>query len=200
MRPVYFWRTISQTALILEASIQRQKKGTLMTRQLSNSRHVSAHNALIAFVIALGASCTSQTGQAADLAEQAHSLRKVPADATFYSASLRLRDQWHVFKDSKAYAKLMEIPLIQFAKMQVTFQWQQSEQPTVAKIRDYVQSSTGQEGVAVLKEMISEEIFSYAGSDLIESLKLFVDFNSLQRSLQIDARGDKEKRTEVSVN
>src|SRR3954469_5420189 len=200
MRPVYFWRTISQTALILEASIQRQKKGTLMTRQLSNSRHVSARITLIAFVIALGASCTSQTGQAADLAEQAHSLRKVPADATFYSASLRLRDQWHVFKDSKAYAKLMEIPLIQFAKMQVTFQWQESEQPTLAKVREYVQSSTDQDGAAVLKEMFSDEIFSYGGSDIVESLKLFMDFNSLQRSVQVEAHGDKEKMTEVSVN
>ena len=57
--------------------------------------------------------------QAADLAEQAHSLRKVPADAAFYSSSLRLKEQWDAFVGSKAYGKLMEIPLVQLAKMQV---------------------------------------------------------------------------------
>src|SRR6476659_7590404 len=107
-----------------------------MTRQLDHSQRVSARITVIALLIAIGASWAPAPTYAADLAEQAHSLRKVPADASFYSASLRMRDQLHVLKDSKAYAKLMEIPLIQFAKMQVTFQWQQSEQPTIAKIRE----------------------------------------------------------------
>src|SRR3954471_13456165 len=170
-----------------------------MTRQQDYSKRVSTLLTVIATAV-LGAAWAPQTSCAADLAEQVHSLRKVPADASFYSASLRMRDQWHVFKNSKAYAKLMEIPLIQFAKMQVTFQWQQSEQPTVAKVREYVQSSTGQDGAAVLKEMFSDEIFSYGGSDIVESLKMFMDFNSLQRSVQVEAHGDKEKMTEVSVN
>jgi hypothetical protein len=117
----------------------------------------------------------------AELAEQAHSLKQVPADASFYSASLRFKEQWRAFLDSKAYTKLMEIPFIQIAKMQVSFQWQQSEEPHVAKVREYVQSSAGKDAVAILKEMFSDEGFMYGGSDFAESMKLFMDLNSLRR-------------------
>ena len=58
----------------------------------------------------------------------------VPADAAFYSASLRLKEQLDIFLESNAYAKLMEIPLVQLAKMQVEFQWQQAALPGVARI------------------------------------------------------------------
>src|SRR5436309_111530 len=90
---------------------------------------------------------------AAGLAEQAHSLRQVPADAAFYSASLRFREQWHTFIESRAYGKLMEIPVVQLAKMGVTFQWQQANQPVVAQVREYVESPAGQDAVGVGKEM-----------------------------------------------
>src|SRR4051794_3743806 len=108
---------------------------------------------------------------AADLAEQAHSLRQVPADAAFYSASLRFKEQWHTFIDSKAYGKLMEIPVIQLAKMGATFQWQQANQPVVAQVREYIESPAGQDAVGVVKEMFSEEIFAYGGSNISETIK-----------------------------
>src|SRR5689334_4260650 len=101
----------------------------------------------------------------ADLADQVHSLKKVPADASFYSASLRFKEQWHAFLDSKAYSKLMEIPFVQIAKQQVSFQWQQSEEPHIAKVREYAQSPAGKDAVAVLREMFSDEGFMYGGSD-----------------------------------
>jgi len=198
MWPVYIWPTMGQTLLVVNPQFGA-RKGKHMTRQQDYSKRVSTLLRVIA-IAAVGAICAPQASRAADLSEQAKSLRKVPADASFYSASLRMRDQWHVFKDSKAYAKLMEIPIVQFAKMQASFQWQQSEQPTVAKVRDYLQSSTGQDAVAVLKEMFSDEIFSYGGSDIVETFKLFIDFNSLQRTVKLEAHGDKEKITEVTVN
>src|SRR6478672_7098105 len=99
----------------------------------------------------------------ADLAAQVHSLKKVPADASFYSASLRFAEQWKTFKESKAFAKLMEIPALQMAKIYATVQWQQSEEPTVAKVRGYIESPAGQDAVAVLKDMFSDESFVYGG-------------------------------------
>jgi hypothetical protein len=56
--------------------------------------------------------------RAAGLVEQAHSLRAVPEDAAFYSASLRLKEQLDIFLNSKTYQRLMEIPVLQLAKMQ----------------------------------------------------------------------------------
>ena len=118
----------------------------------------------------------------AQLADQAHSLRKVPADAAFYSASLRLKEQWDTFLSNRAYGKLMEIPLIQLAKMQVTFQLQQSNEPAVAQLREYFESPAGQDAVAVLHEMVSDEIFAYGDKSSAETFKLFMDINSMARS------------------
>src|SRR5262249_43625344 len=104
--------------------------------------------------------------------------------------------QWHTFLASKAYTKLMEIPFVQIAKMQATFQWQQSEEPHIAKARDYVQSSAGQDAVAILKEMFSEEAFAYAGSDVAESVTLFMELNSVNRTPTIKVKKGEAKEVE----
>src|SRR6185295_11963960 len=125
-----------------------------MARQLCHSQRVGIIRTALGLFMAAAFACLAQErASAAPLAEQAHSLRKVPADAAFYSASLRMKEQWDAFLGSKAYSKLMEIPAVQFAKMQIQFQWQQSEQPSVAKVREYIQSPAGQDAVGVLTEM-----------------------------------------------
>jgi hypothetical protein len=126
--------------------------------------------------------------RAADLAEQAHSLRTVPADAAYYSASLRLKEQLDLFLESKAYRKLMEIPLVQIGKMAIVSQWQQSPMPGVQEFREYIESPEGQEGVAVLKEMFSDEVYLYGGGDVAEWIELFMELNSIQRTAQLEAR------------
>ncbi len=135
--------------------------------------------------------------RAADLAEQAHSLRMVPVDAAFYSASLRLKEQWDLLLQSKAYARLMEIPLIQLVKMQAVFQWQQSADSTVANLREYVRSEEGQETVAVLKEMFSDEVFVYGGGDIAKSFKLLIELNGVQRTARLEAAARGEEFDDV---
>ena len=66
----------------------------------------------------------------------------------FISASLRLEEQLEIFLESKAYSKMLEIPLVQFAKMQVEFQWQQASLPGVREFKDYFESPEGEEIVA----------------------------------------------------
>ena len=146
------------------------------------------------------ANCLLVNARGADLAEQAHSLKKVPADASFYSASMRFKEQWHLFLESKAYAKLMEIPFVQIAKMQITFQWQQSEAPMIAKVREYVQSPAGQDAVAVLKEMFSDEIFVYGGNDIAEVFSVFMELNSMRRTVPLEAVAKGEDRKEVTTD
>src|SRR5436190_4542178 len=136
----------------------------------------------------------------ANLAEQAHSLKKVPADASFYSANLRFKEQWQSFLGSKAYAKLLEIPLIQMAKMQVTYQWQQSEEPTITKVREYIQSPTGQDAVAILKEMFSDEGFMYGGSDIAETISVLMELNSVRRTAPLEALAGGKDKKEVTTD
>jgi hypothetical protein len=135
--------------------------------------------------------------QAAELAEQARSLRAVPADAAFYSASLRLKEQMDIFLASKAYQRLMQIPIVQLGKMQLTFQWQQAAVPQVAQFRQYVDSPEGQDAIALLKDMFSEELFMYGSSDVAATLRLFMDLNSISRRARIDAISGEEPAEDV---
>ena len=110
----------------------------------------------------------------------------------FYTASLRLKEQWDTFVESKAYGKLMEIPLVQLGKMQATFQWQQSTQPNIAQVREYLQSSAGQDAVAVLREMFSDEVFAYGGSNIADSIKVFMDINAMRGRARLQALAEGE--------
>ncbi len=175
-----------------------------MTSQLGNSRHNWLIRSTFVVVATLAFANTALVStRGAELSEQAHSLRKVPADASFYSASMRIKEQWHAFLASKTYAKLLEIPLVQVAKMQITFQLEQSEEPHVAKFREYIESPTGQDAVAILKEMFSDECFMYGGGDIAETFKVFMEFNSIRPQVppgeKIDGKDANEVMTERAL-
>ena len=76
---------------------------------------------------------TSRLASAQTFSEQARSLRLAPVDAAFYSANLRMKEQWDIITASKAYARLLQIPLVQGAKLYVEFQLQESPEPTIAQ-------------------------------------------------------------------
>ncbi|HEX2473472.1 MAG TPA: hypothetical protein VHK01_01930 [Lacipirellulaceae bacterium] len=135
---------------------------------------------------------------AANLAEQARSLRMVPADAAVYSVSLRIKEQLDIFLDSEAFDRLMAIPVIQLVKGQVTFQWQQAAIPQIKPVKDYFDSADGQETIALLKEMFSEEMFLYGGSDVAGALDLFMELNALRRTARLEAMASGEDPDEAT--
>ena len=66
----------------------------------------SIRRVLIAFAIATAASASARA------ADPVVSLASAPADAAFYSASLRLGEQWDRFHKSKAFAALHDLPAL----------------------------------------------------------------------------------------
>jgi hypothetical protein len=71
--------------------------------------------------------------------------------------------------------------------MQLMFQWQQAAMPQVAQFREYVDSPEGQDAIALLKDMFSEELFMYGSSDVAGTLQLFMELNSIGRQARINA-------------
>jgi hypothetical protein len=171
-----------------------------MTRQPCSNRRVlhicQAGCAILTFAVLIA---LSPAARAATLAEQAHSLNKVPADTAFYSASLRLKEQWDAFTGSKAHAKLMEIPLFQMMKMQIGFYWQQSTEPTMVKIRDYLESPEGKDATSLLHEMFADEVFVYGGNDIAASFKVFMEINAAQRAARLEAMAKGEDANELTA-
>jgi hypothetical protein len=139
---------------------------------------------LIAIMSAAG---WGRVASAQALVDQAQSLRLVPADAAFYSASLRLKEQWDIFTGSRAYARLMEIPFVQSIKMYAEFQLRESPEPQFAMVREYLASDEGKEVAALCKEMVADEVFSYGSADIADAIALFTEVNNINRSAQFEA-------------
>jgi hypothetical protein len=135
--------------------------------------------------------------RAEGVADQAHSLRAVPATAAFYSASLRLEEQWKTFVESNTYDRLMEVPIFQMAKMQIQFQWQSNPDPTLGEIRDYFQSEEGERTLAIMRQMFADEVFLYGGEDIAQVLSLFAELNSINRAAGIEAATTGRDQKEV---
>jgi hypothetical protein len=162
-----------------------------MTKQLAIIQQLLRSRVYLAAILSMSLVVIgAPAARGADLAEQAHSLRSVPADTAFYSVSLRLKEQWNAFVNSRTYGKLMEIPLIQLAKGKLQFDYQQSSQPTIAKVREYFESPVGQDSIALLKEMFSDEVFTYGGSNIADWIKLLSQASSLDRAARIQAKAD----------
>lgn len=171
-----------------------------MTSIYSSPRRLAiCRSAAVAIVMLTSIAASRVPARAADLAEQAHSLAKVPGDSAFYSASLRMKEQWDTFVGSNAYRKLMEIPVVQIVKGQAQFYLQQTTDPTITQVRDYLESAAGQDAVAVVKEMVSEEVFAYGGSDVLEWVKFAMEMNSMGSpiNIKIGTGDESEAKTDV---
>ncbi len=145
--------------------------------------------ALLAVAVLMGSSV-----QAAD-----NSLQLVPADAGFYSAMLRNKEQVDRLINSKAFQAVWNLPQVQtgWKKFQEEYN---KESGDLARFRQVLQSPRGQEVVAVLTEAVSDEIFLYGSDAIGDTLKLAMtvgnglQFGPLKALLQGQAGGlDPEK-------
>src|SRR5207244_2684188 len=94
----------------------------------------------------------------------AGSLRWVPADAAFYSAMLRNREQLDAVLRSRAWARLKSLPAVQMG-LQLLQAQQAQPAPQVAPFLEIYQKPENQQLVALLGDMFSEEVFSYGGAN-----------------------------------
>src|SRR5689334_17996548 len=88
------------------------------------------HRLIGRLTVALGlAAALAGPARAAAPEQAAPSLAQVPADAAFYSASLRLGEQWEKFSKSNAFARLKALPAVQFALQQAQAEAQKPGNP-----------------------------------------------------------------------
>ena len=52
-----------------------------------------------------------------------------------------------------------------------------------------LQSPAGKDAVAVLKEMFSDEVFAYGGSDIGKAIKLLMEMSSMDKAVAGGSRG-----------
>ncbi len=97
-------------------------------------------------------------GVQAQSLRESTSLRFVPAKASFYSTSLRIRDQFLRIARSRAVAKVHAMPIVQQGLQKLQEEWQDGD---FRELREFVQAPENQPLVQVLLDGVSNEIFVY---------------------------------------
>ncbi|HEX4592193.1 MAG TPA: hypothetical protein VH120_19825 [Gemmataceae bacterium] len=91
------------------------------------------------------------------------SLKLVPADAAFYSTSLRLGEQLDRFLNSNAYARLKALPAAKLAVEHLRQQAGDSDNP-LGHVMQLLKDPANQELAGLLRDMFRQEIFIYGGA------------------------------------
>jgi hypothetical protein len=129
-----------------------------------------------------------------------HALSLIPADAAFYSASLRTREQLDALLQSKAWARLKALPFAQMAWKHVQDQWTE-EGGQLEGLRKFYEQPENRELVAVLADALAHEIFSYGGGDWgdVTELALRVSNAAQYAPAQAQLTGDAGGKTPQEI-
>jgi len=140
---------------------------------------------LLAGVLALGTCLPVRAAEPA-------SFKWVPADVAFYATMLRNSEQIKAIAESKAWAKLMNVPVIKqymdLAKDQF------ANNPQMALVHQMLDQPENKELVHLLKDMGSEEIFLVGGESWGDFIELAGKVNVAQNfgPLQMLAQGKEQ--------
>jgi hypothetical protein len=113
----------------------------------------------------------AQPARAAGYDKAVNSLALVPADAAFYNAMLRNREQVQIIAHSKAWARLRELPAFQLAWKQVQDQYNQDE-GKLAVLRKLYEQPENRDLVAMLRDAVANEVFFYGASSCSDFTEL----------------------------
>src|SRR5690606_31075405 len=108
---------------------------------------------------------------AADEDSYGNSLDWVPAEATVYSSSLRLKEQIDAIAESNAWKKFIEIPSIAMGWQMAQMQINNPEGPA-AMFWQLMELPENQQLAKLGREMFSDEIVFYAGEDFPKFMEL----------------------------
>jgi len=114
------------------------------------------------------------------------SLELVPANALFYSSSLRLREQFDACVGSRAFAKLREMPVVQMGWAMFQQQWN-NPRGELAQVKAMLEQPENQKLVSLLLDAVSHEVFLYGGEGFGDAMALINEFNQANQSAQLAA-------------
>jgi hypothetical protein len=141
----------------------------MRSARLPNRRAIAWSILLVAALMTLPVRAADKLGNSLDF---------VPADASFYSTSLRLREQFDLLVHSKAWAKLLEMQSVQMALNMARSQWEQPGGPK-DQWETFIRNPDNERLVETLKDMASNEVFIYGDKRFADFLGLSIEaFNA----------------------
>ncbi len=143
------------------------------------------HRGLTAVVLLAMCCSAAATARAGDIA----SLELIPADAAFYSAHLRIKEQIDIVAHSNAWARLKSMPAVMLAwqKLQDEMAREGGDQARALEaVKDAMELPENREAVELLGDMFSNETFVYGDSSAIGFAELFMQLNAARTDAMIE--------------
>ena len=119
------------------------------------------------------------------IAEQPASLRLVPADASFYTCTAHLREQFDALMASRAVAKLRQMPIVQMGLAMAQAEWN-DRNGDYADFKALVEQPENKQLVELLIDAVSHEVFMYGDEGYADLLAMLQDFNRANQSFMRD--------------
>ncbi len=127
-----------------------------------------------------------------------NSLDFVPADASFYSTSLRLREQFDLLVKSKAWAKLLQMQSVQMALNMARSQLEQPGGPK-EQWESFIRNPDNERLLETLKDMASTEVFIYGDKQFADFLGLSIEaFNAARYAPALP--GSPTRKARITTN
>ena len=114
------------------------------------------------------------------------SLKLIPADASFYSTSLRIGEQMDRLLKSNAYAKLRALPATQFALDRFHDAAGKPDNP-VGQMMQLLKDPANQQLADLLRDLPRQEIFVYGGPHWAKLMPVLLDANWAQQFAPLKA-------------
>ena len=129
------------------------------------------------------------------------SLDVVPADAAFYSAMLRSREQFDAIVNSKAFAKLKALPYVQMGLGLYSMQAADPNSP-LGKFEAARRDPELKRSFDFLADIFSDEIFVYGGSSFNQAVELIQGayggyYGGSRKALSGELAGAQRKRPQT---
>lgn len=132
------------------------------------------------------------------------SLRLVPEDAAFYSTMLRNREQVEIALESRAWARIMDMPVV---KMGLAMFQAEAADPgsPAAQVMDVLQDPEKRKSLDLLADLGSHEIFMYGDQSVVESLELMqqmvgaMRFGPMSMELSGEGRGKSPDQMQAAM-
>src|SRR4051794_6206200 len=106
--------------------------------------------------VAMLAAAVTLVGSGAPAQEslrESTSLQFIPADAAFYSSTLRLREQYRLLADSNAMKQLLDMPIAQDARKKFDALWGDDSNQQVAIAKAVLDQPENKQLVELLKDL-----------------------------------------------
>jgi hypothetical protein len=107
------------------------------------------------------------------------SLGLIPADAAYYGATLRTREQIQAVAKSKAWARITQLPYYQMGMSLLKQQYEEGE--AFAAFRRWLEQEENRDLVEMLRDAVSTEIFCYGAGNWADFVDLFQQMNRGQQ-------------------